>query len=78
MDLKYEGEASYNKIVSYMFLRFDIKFRNSQKSIALFGKTKEIKRIRFYNNFIITVIDSLQVGNHNRLSRCNKKIVYQD
>ena len=59
MDLKYEGEASYNKIASDMFLRFDIKFRNSQKSIALFGKTKEIKKIRFYNNFIITEIDSL-------------------
>jgi len=39
-----------NKLVSYMFLHIDIKFRNSQKRMALFGKTKELKQIRFYNN----------------------------
>jgi len=33
-----------------MLLHIDIKFRNSQKSIALFDETKELKRIRFYNN----------------------------
>jgi hypothetical protein len=46
-----------------MLLRFDIKFRNSQKCIALFGKTNGLKRIRFYNNLIIMEIDSLQVSN---------------